>query len=143
LHLCLAIGYGGRAEITAAIRSLAEAVRRGTLTPAEIDEDSIRNALWLPELPDPEIVIRTGGECRLSNFLLWRVAGSWFHVTRTCWPDFSPEEFRSILLQNQARRLPGTTAPMPAPWPREAITRSPAQTKQTDRQRENAAGGSR
>lgn len=90
LTLNLAINYGGRAEITDAARNLAERVRRGELKPSDITEESLSAQMYAPELPDPDLLIRTAGEMRLSNFLLWGVAYAEIWVTQALWPDFTP-----------------------------------------------------
>jgi len=86
----LAINYGGRAEIVDAARRLAEAVKRGEIDPAEITEEHLSARMYAPDLPDPDLLIRTAGEMRISNFLLWGVAYSEIYVTSTLWPDFTP-----------------------------------------------------
>ena len=86
----LAINYGGRAEIADAVRSLAEAVQRGELRPEEITEEHLSAQMYAPSLPDPDLLIRTAGEMRISNFLLWGIAYSEIWVTPTLWPDFTP-----------------------------------------------------
>ncbi|HZP84936.1 MAG TPA: isoprenyl transferase [Chthonomonadaceae bacterium] len=99
----LAINYGGRAEVVDAVRALAEAVRRGELSPDEIDEDAISARLYSPDIPDPDLLIRTAGELRLSNFLLWETAYSEIHVTQTCWPDFDRDHLIAALADYQRR----------------------------------------
>ena len=91
LTLNLAINYGGRAEITDAARQMAESVRRGELQPSDITEESLSARMYAPDLPDPDLLIRTAGEMRLSNFLLWGVAYAEIWVTQALWPDFTPE----------------------------------------------------
>jgi undecaprenyl diphosphate synthase len=91
MKLSLAISYGGRQEIVDAVRSLAGRVARGELAPAAIDEQSIQAALYQPSLPDPDILIRTAGEQRISNFLLWQVSYAEIHVSDVCWPEFGKE----------------------------------------------------
>jgi undecaprenyl diphosphate synthase len=87
----LAINYGGRAEIVDAVRRIAEEARGGNLTPDEITEASIAERLYAPCVPDPDLLVRTAGEMRLSNFLLWETAYAEIWVTPTLWPDFSRE----------------------------------------------------
>ncbi|NDC53557.1 MAG: isoprenyl transferase [Planctomycetia bacterium] len=87
--LCLAVNYGARAEITAAARALAEECRSGRLDPAAITEDALAGRLDTAGMPDPDLVIRTAGEMRLSNFLLWQSSYAEIWVTDTCWPDFT------------------------------------------------------
>jgi len=92
MTLCLAISYGGRAEIVDAVRSLAESVRAGELDPADIDEQAISAKMYCPELPDPDLLIRTAGEKRISNFLLWEISYAEIWVTELCWPEFGREQ---------------------------------------------------
>jgi undecaprenyl diphosphate synthase len=89
MRLCLAINYGSRAEITAAARALAEECRAGRLDPASITEETLAERLDTVGMPDPDLVIRTAGELRLSNFLLWQSSYAELWVTDTCWPDFT------------------------------------------------------
>jgi undecaprenyl diphosphate synthase len=91
LQLNLAISYGGREEILDAARGLAEKVKRGEINPAEIDEQSFRAQMYLPDVPDPELLIRTGGDQRISNYLLWQIAYTELYVTPTLWPDFDKD----------------------------------------------------
>ncbi len=86
--LNLALSYGGRAELVDAIRSIAQRVQAGALRPEQIDEAIVSGALSTAGLPDPDLLIRTSGEMRLSNFLLWQVAYAEIYVTDTLWPDF-------------------------------------------------------
>ncbi len=86
--LGLALNYGGRTEITDAVVRIAEACRAGRLDLAEIDEACVSNHLYTAGLPDPDLLIRTSGELRISNFLLWQVSYAEFYVTETLWPDF-------------------------------------------------------
>lgn len=103
LNLNLAINYGGRAEIVDAARRLAERCRRGTLVPDDITEELLAREMYNPEMPDPELLIRTGGEMRLSNFLLWQAAYSEIWVTDTLWPDFGTDELKRSLEWYRAR----------------------------------------
>jgi undecaprenyl diphosphate synthase len=93
--LSLAISYGGRQEIVDAVRRLATEVQRGALAPAAIDEAAIHARLYQPDLPDPDLLIRTAGERRISNFLLWQVSYSEIHVADVCWPDFRAEHLHA------------------------------------------------
>jgi undecaprenyl diphosphate synthase len=104
LHLVLAMNYGARQEIVAAARSLASACASGRLRPEDIDERAFADALWTRGLPDPDLVIRTSGEQRVSNFLLWQIAYSELWTTKTCWPDFSREELLAALRDYASRR---------------------------------------
>lgn len=110
--LALAVNYGARAEIARAARALAEQVAAGTLAPDDIDESALAAELYTAELPDPELVIRTSGELRLSNYLLWQVAYAEFYITDTYWPDFNRWELVEAILayQKRDRRFGGLTA---------------------------------
>ncbi len=93
MQLNLAISYGARQEIVAAVKSIAAQVAAGEIKIDDIDETVFANNLYLKGAPDPDLIIRTGGEFRLSNYLLWQAAYSEFYVTDTLWPDFTKEEF--------------------------------------------------
>ncbi|MCA9819133.1 MAG: di-trans,poly-cis-decaprenylcistransferase, partial [Cyanobacteria bacterium HKST-UBA01] len=93
LNLQVAINYGSRLELTQAARAIAMDVKRGLVDPESIDENMLSRYLYTADLPDPELLIRTGGEMRLSNYLLWQSAYTEFYVTSTLWPDFKPEDF--------------------------------------------------
>lgn len=93
LNLQVAINYGSRLELTHAARAIAMDVKRGLVDPESIDENMLSRYLYTADLPDPELLIRTGGEMRLSNYLLWQSAYTEFYVTSTLWPDFKPEDF--------------------------------------------------
>lgn len=95
--LILALNYGGRSEIADAAKKIAEEVRHGRLDPVKIDEQLLSRYLYLPDVPDPDLMIRTSGEFRLSNFLLWELSYAEFYVTDTYWPDFDREEFRKAI----------------------------------------------
>ena len=88
MNLCLAINYGGRTELVDAVRAIAELVRQGSLDPAEITESTVNDALYTAGMPDPDLLIRTAGEMRVSNFLLWQISYAELWVTELCWPDF-------------------------------------------------------
>lgn len=103
LHLILAISYGGREEIVDAARALAKRVQNGEIRPDEIDEKAFSSALYLPDVPDPDLVIRTSGEKRISNFLLWQSAYSEYVFTNTFWPDFCERDFQAALDEYAAR----------------------------------------
>jgi undecaprenyl diphosphate synthase len=100
LHLWIAFDYGGRAEIVEAVRRLVEA---DGISPEEIDEDLLRSYFYEPEMPDPDLLIRTSGELRISNFLLWQLAYAELVFVDTLWPDFGEEQLRSAL-EDYARR---------------------------------------
>ena len=104
MRLSLAISYGGRQEIVDAVRRLAERVRRGELEPAAIDEAAIHANLYQPDLPDPDLLIRTAGEQRISNFLLWQVSYAEIHVSDVCWPDFGAEHLQAAF-RDYGRRV--------------------------------------
>lgn len=101
--LCLALNYGSRAEITDAARALAERVRAGTLDPADIDEDTLASELDTAGLPDPDLLIRTAGEMRISNYLLWQISYAELYVTQTYWPDFGRDELFDAVRAYAAR----------------------------------------
>ncbi|MCF0134794.1 MAG: isoprenyl transferase [Lachnospiraceae bacterium] len=97
LELTFAINYGGRDEIVRAVKDLAEDIRKGEILPEDITEEQISRRLDTRELPDPDLMIRTSGEERLSNFLLWQLAYSEFCFTDKYWPDFSEEDLRAAV----------------------------------------------
>ncbi|MCX7642794.1 MAG: polyprenyl diphosphate synthase, partial [Armatimonadetes bacterium] len=99
----VAINYGGRNELVRAIRSIVRKVMEGQLKPEEIDEEVVNAHLDTNGLPDPDLLIRTGNECRVSNFLLWQIAYTELYVTPTLWPDFNKKEFLIALLDYQQR----------------------------------------
>ena len=89
----LALNYGSRREIADAVKSIAAEVKNGTLAVEDITEQTVSDHLYLPEVPDPDLLIRTSGEERVSNFLLWQISYSEFYFTKTLWPDFDINEF--------------------------------------------------
>jgi undecaprenyl diphosphate synthase len=97
LHLVIALSYGGRAEITEAARTLALQVQAGKLDPEDIDENLFEDNLYTREIPDPDLLIRTSGEQRISNFLLWQLAYAEFCFLDTLWPDFSEQDFDNAI----------------------------------------------
>lgn len=99
----LAINYGGRTEIVDSVRRLAAAVQRGEVAPESITEAQIAAHLYAPDIPDPDLLIRTAGEMRLSNFLLWETAYAEIWITPTLWPDFSREHLLAALADYQKR----------------------------------------
>ena len=113
LNFQIALNYGGRDEITRAVKSLAKKVKDGALEPEDITEDAISAELFTgvynADAPDPELIIRTSGELRLSNFLLWQSAYSELVFPEVYWPDFTPEEFEKAIAdyQNRERRFGG------------------------------------
>ena len=110
--LALAVNYGARAEIARAAKLIAARVAAGELAIEDIDEDVVANNLYTAGLPDPELVVRTSGEMRLSNYLLWQVAYAEFYITPTYWPDFNRWELlRAILaFQGRDRRFGGLSS---------------------------------
>jgi undecaprenyl diphosphate synthase len=111
LVLVLALSYGGRAEILDAVMTLAGKVHDGAVSPGDITEDTIGSLLYNPDIPDPDLIIRTSGEQRLSNFLLWQSAYSELYFTPVLWPDFDREHFRAALddFAGRGRRYGGLT----------------------------------
>ncbi|HWY86775.1 MAG TPA: isoprenyl transferase [Gemmataceae bacterium] len=95
--LCLAINYSGRSEIVDAVQGLAEQVKAGTLAPEDIDETTVHDALYTATMPDPDLLIRTAGEMRVSNFLLWQISYAELWVTPKCWPDFDAAALQEAL----------------------------------------------
>lgn len=109
LNLTVAINYGGRDELTRAARALAVEAAEGRFDPAELTEAAFGARLDTANLPDPDLVIRTSGETRISNFLSWQAAYAEYEFTETLWPDFSPDELAAILKRfgNRDRRFGG------------------------------------
>ena len=97
LTLVLALSYGGRAEIVDAMRSIAREVKTGRLDVADVDEKAIAQHLYTRAIPDPDLLIRTSGEMRVSNFLLWQISYAEIYVTETLWPDFRKAELLKAL----------------------------------------------
>ncbi len=103
MTLTLALSYGGRDEITRAARSIAQMVLKGEIGVEEVTEKTISGLLDTAGMPDPDLLIRTSGEFRISNFLLWQIAYAEIFVTKTLWPDFSKEEYIAVLKDYQER----------------------------------------
>ncbi len=103
MTLCLAINYGSRSEITDAVRQIAAETRAGTLAPDAITEQTIADRLYTAGMPDPDLLIRTAGEMRISNYLLWQISYAELYVTDIFWPEFSTQELHKAL-QNFAAR---------------------------------------
>ena len=103
ITLVVALSYGARAEITQAARALASKVAAGELDPADIDEETLSNGLLTSGIPDPDLLIRTSGEKRISNFLLWQAAYSELIFVDTLWPDFSKEDFDAAIREFNGR----------------------------------------
>jgi undecaprenyl diphosphate synthase len=98
-HLILALSYGGRVEIVEACRAIARDARDGRLDPDKIDEKTIASRLYLPDVPDPDLLIRTSGEMRVSNFLLWQISYSELYVAKVLWPDFREAQFHEAIVE--------------------------------------------
>ena len=103
LRLQVALNYGSRLEITEAVRRIAKEVEDGQLKPEAVNTELIASYLYTHDLPDPDLIIRTGGEMRLSNYLLWQAAYAELYVTPTMWPDFTASEFDQAI-QNYSQR---------------------------------------
>ena len=105
LTVCIAFNYGGRSEIVNAVKRIIE----DGVKPGEVDESLVSKYLYTADLPDPDLVIRTGGEMRISNFLLWQAAYSEYYITPTLWPDFGPDELEQALaaFSDRERRFGG------------------------------------
>jgi undecaprenyl diphosphate synthase len=126
LQVNLAINYGGRAELVDAVKALVEKARRGEITAESIDETAISANLYTAGMPDPDLLIRTSGEMRVSNFLLWQIAYAELYVTETLWPDFTRADLLRAILdyQKRDRRFGGLGGPAPVglePRYREAL----------------------
>ena len=103
LTLIIALSYSARWEIIQAAQHMAQAVQEGTLLPEDINEETISNYLTTAQVPDPDLLIRTSGELRISNFLLWQLAYSELYFTNCLWPDFTNEEFYHAIVDYQHR----------------------------------------
>lgn len=116
LVLNLALSYGSRDEITRAVQNIADKCVEGSLKPEDISNQTISEGLYTAGLPDPDLLIRTGGEARLSNFLLWQASYSEIYFTDVMWPDFRKEQFKKAILdyQNRERRFGKTSAQISA-----------------------------
>lgn len=115
MTLCLALNYSGRAELADAVRNIARKIVDGTLQPDDIGEETITDALYTAGIPDPDLLIRTAGEMRISNFLLWQISYAELVVTDVCWPDFNSEELDRAIRAYAQRdrrfgRVPGEGA---------------------------------
>jgi len=109
--LCLALNYGSRQEITDAARSLARDAAAGKIDPETIDESAFAARLYAPDLPDPDMLIRTGGDMRISNYLLWQISYAEIYVTPTFWPDFRADQLNQAVrdFATRNRRFGGLT----------------------------------
>lgn len=107
LLLNLALSYGSREELTSAVKNIAGKAKSGKINPEDITPETISEHLYTSGMPDPDIIIRTSGEYRLSNFLMWQAAYSEIYISQTLWPDFSEEEYLVVLkdFQNRDRRF--------------------------------------
>jgi undecaprenyl diphosphate synthase len=107
--LRLALSYGGRREIADAAKAIAQAAVRGEIEPSRIDEETVSAYLYPPHLPDPDLLIRTAGEMRVSNFLLWQISYTEFYVTPVCWPDFRRRHLHEAIdaFRRRERRFGG------------------------------------
>jgi len=103
MTMVFAFNYGGRVEIVDAIKRVAADLLAGELRPGEIDEETVKGHLYAPEMPDPDVIIRTSGEKRTSNFLLWQAAYSEYVFTPVLWPDFDKDELARCIAQYQNR----------------------------------------
>lgn len=103
LTLILALNYGGRTEILDAVRAIADASRAGLIDPRRIDEKTFSEFLYTADIPDPDLLIRTSGEHRISNFLLWQTSYTELHIIDTLWPDFGKTELFEAIIQYQGR----------------------------------------
>jgi undecaprenyl diphosphate synthase len=103
LNLCLALSYSGRWDITQAVKKVAQKVKDGELKPEDITDDVISSELVTADIPDPDLIIRTSGEFRISNFLLWQLAYSELYITHTFWPDFRRSELYDAISSYQKR----------------------------------------
>jgi undecaprenyl diphosphate synthase len=103
MRLNLMISYGSRTEIVRAVRRIAEAVKAGKLEPSQIDDAVISNHLYTAGLPDPDLLIRTSGEQRISNFMLWQLAYTELYITPTLWPDFRRPDLLEAIHEYQKR----------------------------------------
>lgn len=102
-QLIVALSYSGRSELARAARLIGEKVKAGQIVPENIDEATVTAHLYAPDVPDPDLIVRTSGEMRISNFLLWQCAYSEFYVTPVLWPDFREREFKAALEAYAAR----------------------------------------
>lgn len=103
MQLCLALSYSGRWDIKEAVKNIADEVQKGTIQPDQIDDNLISSFLSTAAIPDPDLIIRTSGEYRISNFLLWQLAYSELYITETYWPDFRRDELYKAIFSFQKR----------------------------------------
>ena len=103
MDLILALSYGGRQELSDAFRKIAKTIKSGKIAPEDVTEQIISDALYTAGIPDPDLLIRTSGEFRVSNFLLWQIAYTEMYITPTLWPDFRKEEYLAAIEEYQKR----------------------------------------
>lgn len=103
MTLCIALSYGSRQEILGAVRKIAASAQKGDISPTEIDDKMFSDMLYTKDIPDPDLLIRTGGDRRVSNYLLWQLAYSEFYFSPTQWPDFNKEELIRIIADFNSR----------------------------------------
>ena len=104
VRLQIAFNYGARDEITRAVRDIVQKVKNNELNPEDINENTISNSLYTSSIPDPDLLIRTGGEMRVSNYLLWQIAYSEIYVTKTLWPEFDKEALSTAIEEFHSRQ---------------------------------------
>ena len=104
MTMVVAMSYSSKLELTRATRLIAEELKNGTLDPADITEQTVNDHLWTADMPDPELLIRTGGELRISNYLLWQCAYSEFYFCDTYWPDFDEQAIQKAIIDYQGRQ---------------------------------------
>jgi len=111
-HLILALSYGGRTEIAHAAREIARRVQAGELDPESVDEQTVAQHMYAPDVPDPDLLIRTSGEMRVSNFLLWQISYAELYVTDVLWPDFREKQLMEAIGEygRRQRRFGGVAA---------------------------------
>lgn len=103
MALNIAFNYGGRSEIVDAARALCEDISAGVLEPGEVDEEKFRSCLYVPEVQDPDLLVRTAGEMRVSNFIIWELAYTEIYVTEVLWPDFRRQNLADAIREFQSR----------------------------------------
>ncbi len=115
-RLCLAINYGGRGEVVDAIRRIATDVSQGKLPVDEVNEDTVSDYLYTSGMPDPDLLLRTAGEMRISNFLLWQISYSELWVSEKCWPEFQVADLHQAIedFAGRDRRYGGLNRPSPS-----------------------------
>ncbi len=104
MTLNLAVSYGGRQDILQAVKRIAEGVKSGTINSSEIDQDLFSSYLWTTGMPDPDLLIRTSGESRISNFMIWQTAYTEIYITKVLWPDFDKAELEKAIADFSGRK---------------------------------------